>query len=262
MRDIPLGKRTAVPVAYDPGILYPIPRHAHEGAMHGFDLWRCYELSWLGPKGRPEAAMLEIAYPLESTNMVESKSLKLYLGSLANAVFAHSGEVAKVISTDLEKLLDAPWVEVTVLELSHAWETALPGTCIDGLDVEVPAGDVDPGLLSVRDGAGAETLVSHLLRTSCPITLQPDWASVMVEYRGPGIDHASLLGYLCSFRSHAGFGEECCTQIFRDVLSRCRPEELTVALFYTRRGGIDINPVRSSRRVEVDEVRKYRLSRQ
>jgi 7-cyano-7-deazaguanine reductase len=261
MRDLLLGKKTPVPDAYDPGILYPIPRQNVEG-MHGFDLWRCYELSWLDLKGKPEVAMLEMAYPVESRNIVESKSLKLYLGSLSNTPFPGREEVRKTIAADLEKLLDAPWVEVNILDLSHVWEAALPGTCIDGIDIEVAAGDVDPGLLAVQGGDTEEKLVSHVLKTSCPITLQPDWASVLVEYRGSGIDHASLLKYLCSYRSHAGFGEECCARIYRDVSSRCRPAELTVACFYTRRGGIDINPVRSSRRVEVDEVRKYRSARQ
>jgi 7-cyano-7-deazaguanine reductase len=206
--------------------------------------------------------MLELAYPVQSRNIVESKSLKLYLGSLSNTSFSGRDEVEKTVSADLERLLDAPWVEVRVLDLSHCWETVLPGTCIDGIDIGTAAGEVDPGILAVQGGYAEETLVSHLLKTSCPITLQPDWASVLVGYRGERIDRASLLRYLCSYRSHAGFGEECCGMIHRDILSRVRPEELTVACFYTRRGGIDINPVRSTRRVDLDEMRKYRLPRQ
>jgi 7-cyano-7-deazaguanine reductase len=262
MKDLPLGKRTAVPEVYDPGILYPIPRRDLQEGMHGFDLWRCYELTWLDGTGKPQAAVLEVVYPVESRNIVESKSLKLYLGSLSNTPFSTPEEVRKAISNDLGKLLEAPWVEVRILDLSHAWEQALPGSCIDSIETGIPPGDVNPGLLAVQGGKGGETLFSHLLKTSCPITGQPDWASVLVEYRGPVIGPASLLRYLCSYRSHAGFGEECCTRIYRDILAQCRPEELKVVLFYTRRGGIDINPVRSTRRVDADEVRKYRTSRQ
>jgi 7-cyano-7-deazaguanine reductase len=262
MKDIPLGKKTDVPGHYAPWILYPITRIDAGRGVHGFDLWRCYELSWIGPKGTPEAAMLEIAYPVESENIVESKSLKLYLGSLADTKFSGSGEVRSTVAKDLEKILRAPWVETRILELSHTWEPALPGTCIDELEAVLPGGEIDPDLLVAPGGLVEEKLVSHLLKTSCPITGQPDWATVRVDYRGPGIDPSSLLAYLCSYRSHSGFGEECCSRIFRDISGRCAPEELTVALFYTRRGGIDINPVRSSRRVEVDEMRRYRLPRQ
>ena len=263
MRDLPLGKKTAVPKGYDPGVLYPIPRGASGGDLPGFDLWRGYELSWLDPAGKPVAAVLELAYPAESKNIVESKSLKLYLGGLSNARFSGGDEVREKVAADLGRILEAPWIDVRVLGLSHAWEPALPGICIDGLEARIPeGGEVDPGILSVGESHADEALHSHLLRTSCPVTLQPDWASALVKYRGPRIEPASLLGYLCSYRSHAGFGEECCGRIYRDILARCRPGELTVALFYTRRGGIDINPVRSSRRIEVGEVAKYRLSRQ
>lgn len=263
MRDLPLGKKTAVPKGYDPGVLRPIPRGMPGKGMHGFDLWRGYELSWLDAAGKPVAAMLEIVYPVESKNIVESKSLKLYLAGLSNARFSGRDEVRETIAADLGTILETPWIEARVLDLSHAWEPALPGTCIDGLEARIPEGQgVDPGILSAGAGHADETLHSHLLKTSCPITLQPDWASVLLKYRGPRVEPAALLAYLCSWRSHAGFGEECCTRIYEDILARCRPGELTVALFYTRRGGIDINPVRSSRRIEVGEVAKYRLSRQ
>lgn len=266
MKDLPLGNNVPVPDSYDPSVLCTIPRNCLHAGMYGFDLWRCYEMFWTGPKGKPETAVLEILYPAQSRNIVESKSLKLYLAGLSNESFPDAGGLEETIRRDLEGVLSAPWVAVSILmderDLSLKWTHSLPGICLDGIDMEIGPHGLDPNLLHVREGMAGESLFSHLLRTYCPITGQPDFASVLIEYRGKEIDHSSLLRYICSYREHQGFSEECCERIFLDILSRCSPLELTVGCFYTRRGGIDINPVRSSSEIGPEDMRKYRLVRQ
>lgn len=266
MKDMTLGQRVAVPDSYDPSILYAMPRRNLQPGVYGFDLWRCYELSWLGPRGKPETAVLEIVYPVESKNIVESKSLKLYLAGLSNESFPDPRKVECIIRGDLEEILLAPWIDTAIFMnergLSRKWMHSLLGICIDGIDIEISHHGLDPNLLHVQEGKAHQSLVSHLLRTYCPITHQPDFASALIKYKGKKIDPASLLRYLCSYRQHEGFSEECCEQIYMDILSRCTPDELTVACFYTRRGGIDINPVRSSHEIGVEDMRRYRLVRQ
>ncbi|MCK9263262.1 MAG: NADPH-dependent 7-cyano-7-deazaguanine reductase QueF [Deltaproteobacteria bacterium] len=266
MKEMPLGRQAPWPETYDPSVLYPIPRGGSRPGMHGFDLWRAYELSWLDGKGKPEAAMLQLVYPLASRNIVESKSLKLYLHGVANTAFAGRDELLETIRCDLEAILAAPWVHVSLLADRQGpatdWVHDLPGVCIDGLDIGGFPDRIDPGVLKAQENRKTESLHSHLLKTSCPITGQPDWASVLVEYRGKGIDHASLLEYLCSYRGHRGFSEECCERIFQDIDQACSPESLAVSCFYTRRGGIDINPVRSSYEKNPEESARYRLLRQ
>ncbi len=266
MKDIPLGNKVPVPESYDPSVLCAIPRPFRQEGMHGLDLWRCYELFWLGPKGKPETAVFELVYPVQSRNIVESKSLKLYLAGFANIGFPDPRTLEETIRRDLEDILLAPWVNASILPNeggpSQKWVHSLPGVCIDGIDDEIVPHGLDPGLLRVQQDTIEESLVSHLLRTYCPITRQPDFASVLIEYRGRKIDRASMLRYVCSFRGHEGFSEECCARIFMDVLSKCSPLELTVGCFYTRRGGIDINPIRSTHEIDTEDVRKYRLARQ
>jgi len=265
MKDIPLGRRIPSPEKYDPAVLYPIPRRILQSGVYGFDLWRAYELSWLNGKGKPEASILQIIYPVSSKNIVESKSLKLYLHGISETVFPGPDELVKTIRRDLKNVLVTDWVRVSLLTGSEGcpiWVRELPGDCIDGVDIGRFPDRPDPGTLRVREDHARESLHSHLLRTYCPITRQPDWASVLVEYQGKGIDRASLLKYLCSYRNHKGFSEECCETIYRDILSSCSPERLTVSCFYTRRGGIDINPVRSSFEKSPEETGRYRLLRQ
>ncbi len=266
MNDILLGKKVAAPRSYDPSILYAIPRIRSKEVLHGFDLWRCYELSWLNHRGKPEVGIIEIVYPVRSMNIVESKSLKLYLGSLSNTSFSTTEEIGSVIDRDLEKILSTPWIDVSIRKAGGGenipWENTFPGVCIDDLDVDIRSHGVDPNLLAVQEETGHEILSSHLFKSYCPITRQPDWASVFIEYRGRKVDHPALLKYLCSYRDHEGFAEECCEKIFLDFLSRGTPEELLVGCFYTRRGGIDINPVRCSYEVDPCDIRKYRLIRQ
>ncbi|HQP29928.1 MAG TPA: NADPH-dependent 7-cyano-7-deazaguanine reductase QueF [Deltaproteobacteria bacterium] len=266
MNDTLLGKTVASPRGHDPSILTPIPRPVRPAAMYGFDLWRAYELSWLGPRGCPRAAIMELIYPCESACLVESKSLKLYLNGLAYARFDSADEVEQTIRRDLNAILGAPWVSVTIFTAADspalAWQTQAPGTSLDALAEVATREAPDPSLLTTADEFTAETLNSGLLRSLCPITGQPDWGSVVITYRGARINASGLLSYLCSFREHRGFHEACCERIFSDITARCAPQELLVGCFYTRRGGIDINPVRSSYPLKPQEFPRLRLIRQ
>jgi len=234
--------------------------------MHGFDLWRCHELSWLDRKGKPWAALLDIIYPCSSSNIIESKSLKLYLNGLSNTSFPDAEELKKVITGDLEAVLDTPWINTRIIHPDTFFCTGNnspePGICIDNIETDISIDKVDPSILAAGKELTAEILTSNLLRTVCPITGQPDWAGVHIEYHGFRIDHTSLLRYLCSYRYHEGFSEDCCERIFKDLLMQCRPEKLIVACFYTRRGGIDINPVRSIHELSPEIFSGYRMFRQ
>lgn len=215
----------------------------------GVDIWNVWDLSWLGPYGRPEAATAEIVIPADSEQIVESKSLKLYLGSLAMTRYDSSEHLAAVLVDDLETVLGTE----IALKLRPPRQTdgrrtrRMPGECLDGMDVGCEVYDVDPDLL--QTGAGdfvREDLYSNLLRSLCPVTGQPDLASVLVSYAGPRIERESLLRYLVSYRRHADYHEACVERVFMDVMERCRPEGLSVYARYQRRGGIDINPFRSN----------------
>jgi len=266
VNDTLLGKRVASPRGHDPAILTPIPRPARLVAMHGFDLWRAYELSWLGPRGCPQAALLELVYPCESVCLVESKSLKLYLNGLAYVRFASAAQVEQTIHHDLKAILDAPWLRVTIFNVADskamAWQTQAPGLSLDA-QAEVAIREApDPLLLTTTAEPAEETLNTGLLRSLCPITGQPDWGSVVIQYRGGRINASGLLSYLCSYREHQGFHEECCERIFTDITMRCAPQKLLVGCWYTRRGGIDINPVRASHPLTYEDFPRLRLIRQ
>lgn len=268
MKDIPLGRNIQTPVHYDPSILFPIPRKERSCRIYGLDVWRAYELSWLDRTGKPVVGVMELVYPVESRNLVESKSLKLYLHGISNTPFSCAQELAALIRSDLMKVLVSPWVEATLLGQESAarldWRQALPGICIDELDIGPRPVGPDPAILALSEDEGLvkETLHSHVLRTYCPITRQPDWADVLIDYQGKGIDHTSVLRYLCAYRDHEGFSEECCEKIFTDILMQCAPGRLKVGCFYTRRGGIDINPVRTSYEITPQDSKRYRLFRQ
>jgi 7-cyano-7-deazaguanine reductase len=254
----PLGHTVAYPQRYDPRLLHPLPRAAGRAALgigkdlpfHGVDIWNAYELSWLDPRGKPEVAVAEFRVPATSPNLVESKSFKLYLNGF-NGERIGEGELerrqredhAQATGADIGLVLTAP------RSLASIALAPLAGESIDGEPIDIDRyGPPDASLLGTT-GKGAvveETLVSDLLRSNCPVTGQPDWASVQVRYRGARIDRAGLLRYLVSFRTHAGFHEQCVEQVYCDLLQRCRPERLSVYARYTRRGGLDINPWRSS----------------
>ena len=270
--NLPLGKPTAYAAEYDPGLLCPVPRRLKRDELglaaplpfRGVDLWNAYELSWLTPQGKPVVAMAECRIPCTSPNLIESKSFKLYLNSFNQTRFASFEEVRALLSQDLGGAAGAP-VDVRLIPAAEfAGETfgALPGRCIDELDVTIDAYHLDPALLANAADAQrpvVEELHSHLLKSNCLVTRQPDWGSVLVRYAGPRIDPAALLRYLISFREHNEFHEQCVERIFVDLLRYCRPEKLTVYARYTRRGGLDINPFRSNFE---DEVANLRLARQ
>ncbi len=254
----PLGERSDYPQQYDPSVLHPIPRVAGRAAIgihdplpfSGVDIWNAYEVSWLDMRGKPVVAMLELRVACDSLFIVESKSLKLYLGSFNNTRFDSAEQVRLNIHDDLARLTQGE-VTVSLESLSQATHgqfalKTAPGVCIDDVDLVEPRFDVCPALLSVEPAEPVEeTLHSHLLRSNCPVTGQPDWATVIIHYRGKPLSHAGLLGYLVSYRNHNDFHEQCVERIFHDIKQRCQPEALTVLARYTRRGGIDINPFRS-----------------
>lgn len=269
----PLGKTSEYNGIYTPSLLYPIQRQPiWEGLglnperlpFHGADVWNSYEVSWLAPSGKPEVAAVEFVFPLTATaRIVESKSFKLYLNSLNQTVFSDRSEVLRTLESDLSVTAQAP-VMVRVLDmqrLQHQGIARLPGDCLDDMDVRIDTYDYSPGLLQLVRGGGRtrETLHSHLLKSNCPVTGQPDWASIMISYAGPAIDRASLLRYLVSFRQHADFHEQCVERIFLDLHGLLGQGcELSVYARYLRRGGLDINPWRSTEPGMPDNIRLAR----
>ena len=251
--NIPLGRAVDYPRGYDPALLFPIPRaHGRAGLgleiggslpFEGKDRWHAYELGWLDARGKPVVATATITVPAHSPQLIESKSLKLYLNSLNAARFEAAGAVRERIAHDLSQAAGAP-VEVAFgLPPIDAHDDAVS---IDAIEVDCAVYDMPQPAFLEADAADVvdETLRSDLLKSNCPVTGQPDWASVRIAYRGPRIDHAGLLRYLVSFREHAEFHEQCVERIFVDLLARCRPHMLAVEARYTRRGGLDINPWR------------------
>jgi len=248
-----LGRAVDYPRRYDASLLFAIPRDngrrdiaidARALPFIGTDRWHAYELSWLDPRGKPCVATARFELPATTPNLVESKSLKLYLNAFNGSRFEGADDVRRRIARDLSQCAEG---EVSV-------DFGLPdfvgddSACIDALAVEIQDyGPPDAGLLRADAGDEAvETLRSDLLKSNCPVTGQPDWASVRIAYRGPRIDRAALLRYLVSFRDHCEFHEQCVERIFVDVLARCRPQALCVEARYTRRGGLDINPWRAT----------------
>src|SRR5690606_12307063 len=249
-----LGRGVAYPSQYDPALLFPIPRAPARAALGldaqppftGHDRWQAYELSWLDARGKPVAATATFTVPASTPHLVESKSLKLYLNSL-NAERFDSAEQARLrIAGDLSQAAGGP-VEVRFGLPPLAGDDD-DAACIDGIDVAIDRyGPPDPGLLQAQPGEEVdEILRSHLLKSNCPVTGQPDWATIDIAYRGPRIDRAALLRYLASYPAPPGFHEQCVEQVFVDLMARCAPRRLSVEARYTRRGGLDINPWRAT----------------
>jgi len=268
MQDLPLGQQTTYPERYDPSLLCAVPRANKRQEMgltgtefSGKDIWNAYELSWLNDKGKPQVAIGELIFDAHSPNIIESKSLKLYCNSFNQERFTSWQQVETRMTQDLS---EACGREVSVklyaldkcpLHTKGRWQ----GILIDELDVEINDYQYNPALLAQSSSAIIEeTLISHLLKSNCLITSQPDWASVLIHYRGPAIDHASLLKYLVSFRSHNEFHEQCVERIFADIKKICGAEKLSVYARYTRRGGLDINPFRSDWNEVVNNQRLIR----
>ena len=265
-----LGKPTEYVDVYTPSLLRSIARAPVRAQMGvegpnlpftGVDVWNGYELSWLNRKGRPEVAVLRVTIPAQSSHIPESKALKLYLGSFANSRFVSRQDVEHTIESDLKLAVRAPViVEVLPLDQIENSGAQLTGESLDVLDLQTDVYEPEPGLLrTISEGPVRETVFTHLLRTLCPVTSQPDWGSLWIQYSGPEIERTSLLKYIVSFRNHQGFHEEAVERMFIDIMERCAPSTLTLHGRYLRRGGLDINPFRSSKETEAPPLR---LSRQ
>lgn len=260
--------RTEYISTYTPSLLESLPRgDKREGLgitdtlpFRGVDIWNAYEFTWLNGKGKPEVAVVQLHVPCSSANMPESKSLKLYLGSFSQTRFSGKGEVIQTLESDLGVAVRAP-VRVNLEgpdQVHHAGLGVMAGSCLDNLDVEVEEYFWNPDFLNVGKLSVRESLHSHLMRSLCPITGQPDTASVLIQYSGNNIDHEGLLRYLISYRQHAEFSEQIVERIFVDIMNRCAPDRLTVQAKFTRRGGIDINPYRSQDESPTMDVRLWR----
>lgn len=265
----PLGKSTPYADRYDPSLLFPIPRAGKRAEIgvteplpfHGVDVWNAYELSWLDARGKPMVALAEFRVPASSPNIVESKSFKLYLNGFAQERVSDATQLTQTLVRDLSAAAGAA-VEVQLSEVSagaHAL-TELAGELLDTLPLDIDHyGPPRADYLQVEPGAPVqEALVSHLLRSNCPVTGQPDWGSVQIAYAGAPIGHAGLLRYLISFRNHNEFHEQCVERIYMDLMQHCAPQRLSVYARYTRRGGLDINPFRSSTAAAPENLRSAR----
>jgi len=257
----PLGHQTEYISVYTPELLFPIKRAESRELLgikenlpfNGMDIWTGYELSWLDIQGKPIVAVAEFVIPCTSEFMIESKSFKLYLNSFNQTRFNCLNDIESILVKDLSRVTNAA-VEVHVRPLSSLNVTdnlhfiaQLQGQCIDELPVTIEHYLPTAALLSVVDGVAVdESLHSHLLKTNCPVTGQPDWASIQIAYQGNKIEQEALLRYIVSFREHQDFHEHCVERIFTDILRECKPQALTVYARYTRRGGLDINPFRTT----------------
>ncbi|MGL4859954.1 MAG: NADPH-dependent 7-cyano-7-deazaguanine reductase QueF [Enterobacteriaceae bacterium] len=256
-----LGQRSAYVEHYDPALLEAVPRTLGrnkiglaEGAplpFSGFDLWTAFELSWLNSKGKPQVGIAEFTIPCETTHLPESKSFKLYLNSFNQTRVASPEELHGMLTRDLTHTCGGK-VSVKLFAHMQGYDPTiftLPGSNIDGLDISIDDYQFNPDHLLAAVQADAptviETLNSNLLKSNCLITQQPDWGSVLIHYEGKPIDREKLLRYLISFRQHNEFHEQCVERIFMDLKHYCQPDKLTVFARYTRRGGLDINPLRS-----------------
>ena len=253
---LPLGQHTGYPCQYQPDALFAIARSDSRtgfinGALpfDGIDIWNAWELTWLNAHGLPVVATAEILIPATSPKLIESKSLKLYLGSFAMSRYDKPAEVEALIATDLGQCVRTT-IDVRIRQITDNGASAtsdMPGHCLDSLAVSCDTWTVDASLLQINPGEHVtEDLHSHLLRSLCPVTAQPDIGSIGIRYQGPQIDHASLLQYIVSYREHDDFHEACVERIFVDILERCQPQRLSVYARFQRRGGIDINPFRSN----------------
>ena len=260
MSILTLGQATPYPDQYDPSLLFPIPRSENRLKLDikpnqalpfvGVDIWNAFELSWLNKKGKPQIALAEFQVPADSPNMIESKSFKLYLNSFNSARFQDEIAVREQLITDLSAVAGSKIAtRINPTEaIAKKGMQEMSGVLMDRLDIEIdPSLPADPTLLEVNESFGPieQCLVSHLLKSNCPVTGQPDWASVQIRYQGRPILEEGLLRYLIGFRQKGEFHEHCVETIFTDIKRQCKPEKLSVYARYTRRGGLDINPFRT-----------------
>ncbi|MDE8742376.1 NADPH-dependent 7-cyano-7-deazaguanine reductase QueF [Pectobacterium polaris] len=255
-----LGKPTPYHDRYDAALLQPVPRSLNREPLgiypdslpfHGADIWTLYELSWLNNRGVPQVAVGEMHLNAESLNLIESKSFKLYLNSFNQTVFDNWESVRATLAKDLAHCAQGD-VSITLFKLSELEGQPIAGftgDCIDDQDIQIDNYDFNADYLATNEQDAPvveETLVSHLLKSNCLITHQPDWGSVQIRYRGKRINREALLRYIVSFRHHNEFHEQCVERIFNDIMRYYQPEKLSVYARYTRRGGLDINPWRSN----------------
>lgn len=252
-----LGQAVAYRDTYAPELLFPIARQLKRDELGiradalpfvGEDLWNAYEISWLDPRGKPVVALGEFRVPADSPRLIESKSLKLYLNSFNQQRMGSADEVRARIADDLSAAAGAA-VGVVLVPLGARPQRSSgypQGECVDDLEIAIDTYQPAPEALRAQGAEVEETLYSHLLKSNCLVTGQPDWGMLVVRYRGPAIDREGLLRYVVSFRAHNEFHEQCVERVFCDIMAHCRPRELAVWARYTRRGGLDINPFRAS----------------
>ena len=276
LKALSLGKKSAYTGDYSPNLLQAVPRRLNREALGivesqpfvGEDVWHAYEMSWLNQKGKPVVALGRFSIASDSVNIVESKSFKLYLNSFNQSRFESTLQVQNLLENDLSSTADGEFrVELFRPDQISAFPVLeLPGQCIDDIDIDVSEFNLKSDLLMLSNVTDtvSETLHSHLLKSNCLITNQPDWASVIIEYTGRAIDRASLLQYLVSFRMHNEFHEQCVERLFCDISRVCNPDNLSVQALYTRRGGLDINPFRTSKasHEEAKNAPRRRINRQ
>jgi len=258
--DSQLGKVSAYQTEYDPTLLFPIPRQAKRDELgllagstlpfFGMDIWNAYEVSWLNLRGKPQIAIVSVMASADSANIIESKSFKLYLNSFNQTKLAGVDALRSLLQTDLSAGFGAP-VQVSIKtpeQFDELTLQTLDGLLLDRLDIEVDDYLPNVQLLKADHSTPVveETLISHLLKSNCLVTGQPDWGSVAIHYIGAPIDQEGLLRYLIGFRNHNEFHEQCVERIFVDIQRQCKPQKLSVYARYTRRGGLDINPWRSN----------------
>ena len=259
LKSLKLGQKTEYASQYDRTLLQPVPRALNRDGLGitqnqpftiGADIWTAYEISWLNEKGLPQVAIADIYLDYQSQNLIESKSFKLYLNSFNQSKFTDFNAVQQTMQRDLSECAQGdvkvrlnPVAVYDSQKIDH-----LPGNCIDEQDIEITSYEFNADWLKdcVSDEIVEEKLVSHLLKSNCLITNQPDWGTLHIHYVGKKIDHEKLLRYVVSFRQHNEFHEQCVERIFCDLMHYAKPEKLTVYARYTRRGGLDINPFRSN----------------
>jgi len=268
-----LGKKSEYSATYDPSKLFPVPRQLkrddinvkeNQLPFYGFDIWNHYEVSWLNEQGKPMVALAELIIPCDTSNIIESKSMKLYFNSFNNTAIKDVKSLETLVKKDLSERVSGE-VSVEIIPLHKVGDgkfyECMGGTCLDELDIRCSVYTVDASLLQTEDAQVEETLCSNLLKANCLVTGQPDWGSLQIAYKGKKINHENLLRYIISFRNHTEFAEHYVERIFTDIQRHCQPNELSVYARFTRRGGLDINPYRSSKNEGSLDINR-RLSRQ
>lgn len=268
-----LGKKTTYNHQYDPTLLFPIARSlnrekiqvSHPLPFVGRDIWNHYEVSWLDKRGKPIVALAALDYDCQSPYIIESKSMKLYFNSFNNTQIADVEDLKRTIQQDIEARIQAP-LNIHITPVSQfktgAVYQGFPGFCIDDLPIDCSVYRINPEFLSVETDIVAETLCSNLMKSNCLVTGQPDWGSIFIDYHGKKIHQAGLLRYIVSYRNTHEFSETCVEKIFMDIMHHCSPNELTVYGRFNRRGGLDINPMRSTTPEKIQSMLNLRLCRQ